>query len=595
MSISWKAAETASFQSFANCYLREIDGGKPVLHPILADHIDCLEWQLCEDRISLRAEVTSASVCGPQHFGRVWKRAVSETAWRPTDPMSALQSLMREAYRMLGGGEGQGLQGCETELLLRVMDSHQQIHMHVEHALAHPDRQDDFISAEQSLVFGHWLHPTPKSRQGMSFWQQETYAPEFHGQFQLHYFAAREGLVRQASANAEPASAIVSTLIRQDPTEIRLRDGEVLLPMHPLQAQALLLDPDIDALMREGSLRNLGAAGGLFTATSSVRTVYSADADWMLKFSLPVRITNSVRVNRRHELDAGVAMAKLVERRGLAHEMPTFRIISDPAFITLAIPGRSESGFETILRENPFKGRDADGIVTLAALTADPLPGGASRLARLIGRIQSAEGGVLTKIAATWFKRYLICAVEPLIQLYDRHGLALEAHQQNSLLDISQGYPRLGYYRDNQGFYLSERHRPDLVRTVPETETIGSLYFAESEINDRFAYYLIVNQVFSVISRMAHDGLADEIDLIRILRQALETLALRLDGSGRDFIRHILDRPQIGTKANLATRLVDVDELNSTAGHSLYRSMPNPLNLPVVIAPAEERPHAIAS
>ncbi|WJH37892.1 IucA/IucC family protein (plasmid) [Aliirhizobium terrae] len=595
MSISWKAAEAASFQSFANCYLREIDGGKPVRHAILADHVDCIEWLLAEDRISLRAEVTSASLCGPQHFGRVWKRAASETTWHPTDPMSALQSLMREAYHTLRGGAGDGLQGCETELLLRVMDSHQQINMHVEHALADGNREDDFIAAEQSLVFGHWLHPTPKSRQGMNFWQQETYAPELHGQFQLHYFAVRKDLVEQASAIAERATSIVDTLARQGESAISPTDGEILLPMHPLQAQALLLDSDVEALIREGSLRSLGAAGTMFTATSSVRTVYSADADWMLKFSLPVRITNSVRINRRNELDAGVAMARLIERRGLAGEMPAFRIIKDPAFITLAIPGRSESGFETILRENPFKGRNGKGIVTLAALTADPLPGETSRLARLISRIQSMEGGNVSKIAAAWFRRYLNCAVEPLIQLYDRHGLALEAHQQNSLLDISQLYPRLGYYRDNQGFYLSERHRPDIIGTVPETETIGSLYFDEAEINDRFAYYLIVNQVFSVISRMTHDGLADEIELIRLLRQALENMAVRLRGSGRDFIRHILDRPQIGTKANLATRLVDVDELNSAAGHSLYRTMPNPLSLAEVVTQSQERPHAIAS
>ncbi|SFB31495.1 Siderophore synthetase component [Rhizobium sp. NFR07] len=599
MSISWKAAETASFQSFANCYLREIDGGKPVRHAILADHVDCIEWLLAEDRISLRAEVTSASLCGPQHFGRVWKRAASETAWHPTDPMSALQSLMHEAYRTLRGSNSQDLQGCETELLLRVMDSHQQISMHVEHAIADHNRDDDFIAAEQSLVFGHWLHPTPKSRQGMTFWQQETYAPEFHGQFQLHYFAARNELIEHSSAAADPATTIIDALARQGSGSISLKDGETLLPMHPLQAQALALDPDIEALMREGSLRSLGAAGAMFTATSSVRTVWSGQTDWMLKFSLPVRITNSVRINRRNELDAGVAMAKLVERRGLAREMPNFRIIKDPAFITLALPGalpdRSESGFETILRENPFRADGGRGVVTLAALTADPLPGEASRLARLVGRIHATEGGGIAKIAATWFRRYLACAVEPLIQLYDRYGLALEAHQQNSLIDISQLYPRLGYYRDNQGFYLSERHRPDIARTVPETETIGSLYFPEAEINDRFAYYLIVNQVFSVISRMAHDGLADEIDLIRILRQTLEKLALRLRGSGRDFVRHILDRSQIGTKANLATRLVDADELNSTSGHSLYRTMPNPLTLAEVVNPPQERPHAIAS
>ena len=41
------------------------------------------------------------------------------------------------------------------------------------------------------------------------------------------------------------------------------------------------------------------------------------------------------------------------------------------------------------------------------------------------------------------------------------HG-ALEAHQQNMLVDVSKGWPTEVVYRDSQGFYLSERHRPTL-------------------------------------------------------------------------------------------------------------------------------------
>ncbi|MDP9836558.1 siderophore synthetase component [Neorhizobium huautlense] len=595
MSITWKAAETASFQSFANCYMREIDQGKAINHIVGSKAVDCAEWLLNGDHILLRAEITSPSLCGPQHFGRIWRRALSATAWHELAPMPALQALMREAYRKLNGAGGNALHGCETELLLRVMDSHQQIQVNIEHALTKPEDGDHFIAAEQSLVFGHWLHPTPKSRQGMTFWQQETYAPEFHGRFQLHYFAARTDLVTHASANLRMADRIVADIARSGPNEIRLADGETLLPMHPLQAQALLLDADIQAMVSDGALRSLGPAGPLFTATSSVRTVWSRDADWMLKFSLPVRITNSVRTNGRDELDAGVAMARLVDRLRIDSLLPSFRIIRDPAFITLNIPGRRESGFETILRENPFRTRGGPGIVTLAALTADPLPGRLSRLERIVRQVHVSESGAIASTAATWFRLYLTCAVEPLIALYDRHGIALEAHQQNSLVDLATGYPRLGYYRDNQGFYLSERHRPLIAKAVPETETIGSLYFPEAEIRDRFAYYLIVNQVFSVISRMAHDGLADEMALLRILREHLENLAVSLNGLGRDFIRHILDENDIGTKANLATRLVDVDELSSANGHSLYRKMPNPLNLPALTITETERPHAIAS
>ncbi len=314
----------------------------------------------------------------------------------------------------------------------------------------------------------------------------------------------------------------------------------------------------------------------------------------MLKFSLPVRITNSVRLNRRQELEAGVAMARLIDRIGLSKRSANLRIIQDPAYVTLDLPGESESGFEVILRENPFAHGRGQGVITVAALTADPLPQTPSRLEKLLRTLAVRDGEPLADVCITWFQRYLECAVEPLIRLYDDYGVALEAHQQNSLLDIGAGYPSVSYYRDNQGFYLSERYRSLLASHVPETGTIPSLYFPESEIRDRFAYYLIVNQVFSVISRMGHDGLCDEATLLRVLRNHLEQCSRAMTGAGRDFARHVLDLPTVASKANLTTRLFNVDELQSDHAPILYRPVQNPLRAPAALTAGRAR-HAIAS
>jgi siderophore synthetase component len=129
---------------------------------------------------------------------------------------------------------------------------------------------------------------------------------------------------------------------------------------------------------------------------------------------------------------------------------------------------------------------------------------------------------------------------------------------------------------------------------VPETAGIASLYFDDAEIRNRFAYYLAVNQIFSLISRMGHDGLQDERALLLVLRNRLDQLAATLSGAGRDFARHLLDRPVIATKTNLMARLLDIDELQSEGGVSLYRDLPNPL-FAVAASGFREGDHAIAS
>jgi siderophore synthetase component len=589
-------AEAAAFRSFANGYRREIDAGIPVRHA-LADGppAPCVEWNLRSQRVAIRAEVVAPSLCGAQGFGRLWTRHLHEPRWRPVAPMRALQDLLGEAYARCDEGGGERARERELDLLGRVLDSYRETARQLDllrtdlartdlarTGLARtglaPPGDEHFIDAERALVFGHWLHPTPKSRQGLTPWQAKAYGPEEGGEFRLVAFAAQASRVRHDSAAARSAPEIALALLGTDAARLGLRSGEVALPMHPLQAEALLLSPDIAAMVEAGTLRPLGPVGPRFTATSSLRTVYAPDGDWMAKFSLPVTLTNSLRVNRMAELQAGVAVTRLLARSGEAQH-PAFRILSDPAYLTLTCPGRQESGceesgFETVFRENPFRGDAARGIATLAALTAEPVPGRPSRLEMLLRRVGACD---LAHAARTWFSLYLDCMVEPVIALYDRHGIALEAHQQNALLDVAEGWPRRGFYRDNQGFYLSQAARPRIERLVPETGAIASLFFDDDEIRRRLAYYLVVNQVFSMIARMGHDGLIREEVLLDDLARRLESIARRMTGPGRAFARSVLDEPVLCTKANLRVRLAARDELADGENAGTYIDMPNPL------------------
>lgn len=570
---SQSVAEAAAFRSFANGYLREIDPGIPVRHAQPdGPPARCVEWNLRSQRVAIRAEIVAPSLCGAQGFGRLWTRHLHEPRWRPVAPMRALQDLLGEAYARCEEGGGDGARERELELLGRVLDSYRETARQLDLAACEPGEGTDFIDAERALVFGHWLHPTPKSRQGLTPWQAHTYAPEEGGTFRLAVFAVDASRVRHDSALARSAPEIARDLLGADAAGLALRPGEIALPMHPLQAEALMLTPPIAEMVEAGTLRPLGAAGPGFTATSSLRTVWAPNSAWMAKFSLPVTLTNSLRVSRMAELEAGVAVARLLARGGAEH--PTFKIIADPAWITLHCPGQRESGFETVFRENPFRDGAEHGIATLAALTAEPVPGGPSRLESLIRRITGSDPA---HAGRTWFSLYLDCMLEPVIALYDRHGVALEAHQQNALLDVGDGWPRRGFYRDNQGFYLSEAARPRIERLVPEIGTIASLFFDDAEIARRLAYYLVVNQVFSVVARMGHDGIVREEVLLDDLARRLETIARRMTGPGRAFARAVLDGPTLCTKANLRVRLADRDELASADGAGTYGDMPNPL------------------
>lgn len=230
----------------------------------------------------------------------------------------------------------------------------------------------------------------------------------------------------------------------------------------------------------------------------------------MYKFSIPVKITNSLRVNRTHELKAGIVMARLMNKIDFLQNHSSFQMIDDPAYITVEFPNLTESGFEVIFRSNVFPKEHNEGICMIAALVQEPLPNEKSRLCQLITKISQSECRSLESVSLDWFKVYWKCAIDPLLRLYDEYGIALEAHQQNSVLNISSGYPTTYYYRDNQGYYLSKTNKDELLSIEPSLHETEELFYEDGLIHDRFTYYLFLNQLFPIIARFGADQLIDE-------------------------------------------------------------------------------------
>lgn len=580
-------AEYASFQAFINCYLREIDEGIWLSQSELRDKVptidasdfvgQALELRLIEQDTVLLLDIAYRSEVGRHQIAKGFcvqhGRVQQEGFW------SLLLLLVKEIFSSRSQSNSSRLKRKQLELTHRLTDSLQNMTRYLEQRWKDDyEPAVDFCGAEQCLVFGHWLHPTPKSRQGILDWQHAIVAPEMQGKFQLHYFAVKRSLIEQKSVLDVSAEQAIADQLGTG-FDVAVSDDEVLIPTHPLQAQWLLFKPNVKEWLMQGLMRNLGPLGPDYCATSSVRTVYSPQSDWMFKLSLPVKITNSLRQNRNHELRAGVTMASLLARLNFSARFPQFQIISDPAYLTVKTQDQSESGFEVILRENIFKRDAANNVVCLAALLQDPWhPEQAqSELKRLIIEQANREDRTPAAVSRDWFDHYWRCAIEPCIQLFDTHGIALEAHQQNSLLSLHDGYPAIYFYRDNQGFYLAENLRPSLCEAHPPLRECDELFYPREMILDRFGYYLVVNQLFAVIHRFGADGLLTEKELLDDVRARLRRLLPKLTGNGRGFVERLLTRPSLAAKANLLTRVDDIDELDAELEMAVYCQLSNPL------------------
>ncbi|WP_281486442.1 IucA/IucC family protein [Lysinibacillus sphaericus] len=586
--IAKQIAKNATFQAFMNCYIREVRSGhwvkkeewiKEQRLSALITEAYILELELPRQNIRFAFGVEYKSLVGRHVFGASLKYCTKQKQWLVEDKLTILITLIQELHCTTKMDGCLKLSSHFDELILRIIESYQTMAHYIEKSFE-GDKQhrasDTFIEAEQSLLLGHWLHPTPKSRQGMADWQQTSFAPELQGSFQLHYFRVDRKMVNEASVLEISASEhIARSLIKSQPEFVK-SENVCFIPVHPLQAQWLLQQQYVKKAIAEDLIKYEGALGTYYTATSSIRTVYNAQEEMMYKFSIPVKITNSLRVNRTHELKAGIAMARLMKKIDFLQKHSSFQMMNDPAYMTIEFPNQTESGFEVIFRSNIFpKGHD-EGICMIATLVQEPLLEEKSKLCQLIMKIAQSEFRSLESVSLDWFKVYWTNAIEPLLRLYDEHGIALEAHQQNSLLNISSGYPTTYYYRDNQGYYLSKAYKDVLLSIEPSLHETEELFYEDALIHDRFTYYLFMNQLFPVIARFGADQLINENELLKWSMDQLHLLEKEFTGFGKIFVRNILKQEELAFKANLLTRFHDVDELEAELEQAVYTKIPNP-------------------
>ena len=604
-------AESATLHAFLNCYLREATAemvrvaDAPL--PSDADLADETEWVAVAPLRNLAVDVVAPvryrSPTGRHLFDRpVYRRvpAVADangdgshaSAWTPLDS-TTLASLACRELRLAADADGasEGGETAADELLGRVLSSKRNVERFVavrtgDGAGAAGDSPYadavPFRTAEQALPYGHLLHPTPKSRRGIADRDAPTYAPELGGSFRLHYFRADPSIVAQASAREESAAEWVKASLREseDPAFVDeyVERDDVLLPVHPWQAEYLLDQPHVRAAVDAGRLESLGRRGREFYPTSSVRTVYAPGAPFMHKGSLAVKITNAERTNKRPELERGVAITELLDAGlgdALDRAFPSFGVVRDPAYLTLEIGDGKESGFETVLRENPFDpGANATPVVSLC----QDAPDGPPRVARLVERIARREGRSTDAVAREWFRRYLSVSLRPALWLYLERGVGVEAHQQNGVVRLEEGYPAAFHYRDNQGYYLPESKYPEVDDLLPGVGERADTVCPDAVADERLRYYLVLNNAFGVVNALGVGRVVDETDLLAILREELEDIE---DAHGREsssLIPDLLTQSTVRCKANLLTRFEGMDELvGSLANQSVYAEIDNPL------------------
>lgn len=545
-------AQRAAMQRLLNSFLRET--GRQVAA------LDApLRVPLLKSGCVLLGSLRYWSVLGHHAYGdEFWVQADGSDVATPVDYRELVALL-------LAALAGVAVRAADDELAAQIDNSvARTAHYLQRRRPPQPDVTDPWTltrRAEQSLLFGHPFHPTPKSAEGFSEQDLATYAPELGVCFPLHYFAVAPELLvedRVSSAPWEPPEVQqqAQRLLGTD------RADHALLAVHPWQAGYLLQRDAVRALVAAGGLVPLGPLGNEVYPTSSVRTVCDPGFATAWKLPLHVRITNFVRNNpaehARRAADAGRLLTAL--RRQWSYD--GFEVLLETGYRTIDDPALT-ADFTVLYRENPFAtGEQAPQVV--AGLLEDSADGTQPELLRYVRQATERPHGQLTADhVAEWLRRYLQISLLPLLAVFSAHGVSLEAHVQNSLLHLEGGWPARFFVRDMEGTSVSRQRCDAGSRGALPADS--PVLYDDAEAWLRLKYYVVTNHLGHLVHVLGRHAEVDERRLWQVVRELLREA--RSDRYAAD----LLGSPVLPAKANLIGRFAGRGE------RPLYVDIPNPM------------------
>lgn len=443
----------------------------------------------------------------------------------------------------------------------------------------------NFTQAEQALIAGHSMHPAPKSREQFSEEDARLYSPEYQAHFPLYWFAVSETITISGSAGDLSIKHRINQLLVAD-SELasivreKIPDSYLLLAVHPWQAQLLLKREDIQQYQQQGLLINLGVHGADWYPTSSTRSLYSPNLPYMLKFSLSVKLTNSIRNLSLKEVVRGTRLQGVFdtdEVNQFIDGYPTFKVMQESAFIGLIDnTGKVIDESLVVFRENLLMDIPQEESVVLATLNQQHPFGKDTLVAERVKSVAINNNLSVNEAAHYWFKEYCQHVIKPLFALQANLGIVFLAHQQNIVLKMCKGLPVGMYYRDCQGTGYTNLAFQLFPDQLSGNEGQLENYWDEDKVKRYFPYYLIINSTYNTIAAICARCDTQEAELIKVLKDCLTTL--KAEGVKDSFcLDYVLQSKALCSKGNFFCYLQNYNENSISDPAVIYFDLKNPL------------------
>lgn len=358
-------------------------------------------------------------------------------------------------------------------------------------------RELSYKKLESTIDEGHPYHPCFKARTGFSERDHELYGPENGNTFQLIWLAVSRQMLKQNIPHEKDEDFWKDELSKKTWLTLKARMNEKnaswesfgLLPVHPWQWTKL--QTNLVDLLTVRDLIHLGSAGDKYQASISVRTLINVSRPKKANIKLPLSMVNtsSLRIFESHSVCTAPVISRwlntLVQSDSFFRLRNNLSILSEYAGIVLTNeqqghksnwPVDLDGQLGVIFRESMEKRHDNENAIPFCALylmEADGKP--------------FIDPWIKQYGCKEWLERLFETAIVPVWHLLVHHGIGIEAHAQNMLLEHRKGWPEKIILRD---FHESMEYVSDYINNPALIPNFKKLEKCYSQAPDNKYYWM---------------------------------------------------------------------------------------------------------
>ncbi|MBT2769565.1 siderophore synthetase [Staphylococcus warneri] len=409
------------------------------------------------------------------------------------------------------------------------------------------------LSYSESLVLeGHPTHPLTKTKLPLTLEEIRCYAPEFEKIIPLHIMLVSASHMMTTSMENDE-QYIVNQIIPElkdklqsflKPLDLEINNYRAIF-VHPWQYDHVIGERFKTWISDKILIPTPFTVES--KATLSFRTMELLHHPFHIKLPVNVQATSAVRTVSTVTTVDGPKLSYALQE--MLNIYPELKVAAEPFGEYVDVDADLARQLACIVREKPVLTQEGSTIVSASLVNRNPVDDDVI----VDNYIKWINNELTTESIEQFIRQYTSTLVRPLIAYIQDYGIALEAHMQNTIVNLGPNYQINFLVRDLGGSRIDLQ---TLKQKLPDVEITNESLIADSieAVIGKFQHAVVQNQLAELIHHFNQYDMVNEETLFKIVQQEIEA-AIDANKNHAQALHRVLFGPTISVKALLSMRM----------------------------------------